>query len=308
MKPVIETQNLVRHYGSLVAVDHLNLAVPAGSLYGFLGPNGAGKTSTIRMLLGLAKPTSGVIRWFGEPLQNAPLDLLRQVGSLVETPSYYPNLTGRENLEVIRRLCDGDQKDIQRVLALTALEKDANRLAGQYSLGMRQRLGLAIALLNNPRVLLLDEPTNGLDPAGIHEMRDLFHRLTGEGVTLFISSHLLSEMDQLDTHFGILQSGRMLFQGTPEDLKASFPRRLLLQVDRQAEAGSFIQSRGWKILSSPNRHIEIPVHNEDEAGQLNQILVSSGFIVSDLHLEQLSLEEIFLQLTRSADLSLEGVK
>ena len=309
MKTVIETKDLTRKFGSLLAVDRLNIQVQAGSLYGFLGPNGAGKTTTIRMLLGLATPAKGEIQWFDQPFKTNPLGLLKRVGSLVETPSYYPNLTARENLEVVRRLCDGNPKDIQRVLGIVSLEKDANRLVGQYSLGMRQRLGLAIALLNHPEVLVLDEPTNGLDPAGIHEMRDLFHRLTeDENVTLFVSSHLLAEMDQLATHLGIIQDGRLLFQGTPDELKASFPRRLKLQVDRLDEASRVLHQDGWEVLGTGNHHIELIVHREEESARINSRLVGAGYLVSDLHLDQLSLEEIFLQMTTSVAVPQVGIK
>jgi ABC-2 type transport system ATP-binding protein len=213
----IETEALTRAFGARAAVEQLNLLVPNGGIYGFLGPNGAGKTTTIRMLLGLIRPDSGKVRLFGKHFE---FSMLNRVGSLVEAPSLYPHLTGRENLEVTRRLVGAARADIDRVLAIVRLARDADRLVREYSLGMRQRLGLALALLNSPELLILDEPTNGLDPAGIHEMRDLLRRMPAEhGVTVFLSSHLLSEVEQIAGSVGIIREGRMLFQGSLAELR-----------------------------------------------------------------------------------------
>ena len=212
-------------------------------------------------------------------------------------PSYYPHLTGRENLEVIRRLSGGKKSDIARALAVVGLEKDANRVARQYSLGMCQRLGLAIALLNHPDVLVLDEPTNGLDPAGIHEMRELFQHLRGEGVTLLISSHLLAEVEQIATHIGIIRQGKLIFQGTPPELRAHYPRRLSVGIDRPDEALAWLKDRGYPVLQTTDHHVDVPIHSEEEAAGLNGGLVSAGFAVHEARYEQLSLEDIFLQVT-----------
>ena len=205
----ITTFRLTRRFGDLTAVADLDLQVPGGSVYGFLGPNGAGKTTTIRLLLGLIRPNAGEVRLFGQSLRDGRMTLLRRVGALVETPSLYPHLTGRENLEVTRRLLDARQEQINRALAIVKLEQDAHRRVAHYSSGMRQRLGLALALLGEPELLILDEPTNGLDPAGIREMRDLICRLPEEhGVTVFLSSHLLNEVEQVATHIGIITGER----------------------------------------------------------------------------------------------------
>src|SRR5262245_29498458 len=214
-KHAIETSGLTRRFGSQLAVDDLNLLVPAAGVYGFLGPNGAGKTTAIRMLLGLIRPDAGEVRLFGQSLKANHRALMSRVGALVEAPSLYPHLTGRENLEVTRRLLGSPRNRIDRALETIKLTRDANRRVREYSLGMRQRLGLALALLNQPELLILDEPTNGLDPAGIHEMRDLLCRLPAElGLTVFLSSHLLSEVEQIASHIGIIQARRLLFQGT----------------------------------------------------------------------------------------------
>src|SRR5689334_3959887 len=191
----IETTCLTRRYGNLCAVDALSLTVPRCSIYGFLGPNGAGKTTTIRMLLGLIRPDEGEVKLLGEPFKTHRLSLLKRVGALVENPSLYLHLTGRENLEVTRRLRGLERQQIARVLAIVNLEKDADRKTREYSLGMRQRLGLALALLSEPELLILDEPTNGLDPARIQDIRELLHSLPAEHqITIFLSTHLLTEV------------------------------------------------------------------------------------------------------------------
>lgn len=294
---VLQTNSLTRNFNDLKAVDQVNLSVPMGSIFGFLGPNGAGKTTTIRMLLGLVRPSGGQVIWFGRPLEKNSLNLLCKVGSLIETPSYYPHLTGRENLEVIRRLTSGTKTEIQRVLQIVGLDKDANRLVKQYSLGMCQRLGLAIALLNNPTVLVLDEPINGLDPAGIHEIRELFLHLRDEGVTLFISSHLLSEMEQVATLLGIIQHGQLIFQGTPSELRKHYPRRLNIGIDHPTDALAWLKQKEIRGLQDTDHHISIPIHDSDESAALISAMVSAGFSLHEARCEQLSLEDIFLQVT-----------
>lgn len=294
---VLQTNSLSRNFNELKAVDQVDLSVPMGSIYGFLGPNGAGKTTTIRMLLGLVRPTEGQVVWFGRPLEKNSLELLRKVGSLIETPSYYPHLTGRENLEVIRRLTSGKKTDIQRVLQIVGLDKDANRMVKQYSLGMCQRLGLAISLLNNPSVLVLDEPINGLDPAGIHEIRELFLQLRDEGVTLFISSHLLSEMEQVATLLGIIRQGQLIFQGTPVDLRRHYPRRLNVGIDRPTDVLTWLNQKEIHGTTNTDHHIDIPIHDDEEAAGLIRAMVSDGFNIHEARCEQLSLEDIFLQVT-----------
>jgi ABC-type multidrug transport system ATPase subunit len=303
---ILQTESLSRSFGNLTAVDQVNLSVPSSSIYGFLGPNGAGKTTTIRMLLGLVRPSGGQVTWFGQALKDDPMRLLQRVGSLIEMPSYYSHLTGRENLEVIRRLSDGKKTDITRVLQLVGLEEDANRVVRQYSLGMCQRLGLAIALLNHPDVLVLDEPINSLDPAGIHEMRELFQHLREEGVTLFISSHLLSEIEQIATVIGIIRQGKLIFQGTPKELRAQYPRRLSIGIDRLPDALIWLKQQGHEVLQTSDRHIDIPIHNKEESAKLNGRLVEAGFMIYETRYESLSLEDIFLQVTSRENQS--GVK
>jgi ABC-2 type transport system ATP-binding protein len=295
---IIQTQQLTARFGSTLAVDRLDLAVPAGCVYGFLGPNGAGKTTTIRMLLGLLQPAAGDIQLFGRNFTFNEWPLLAKIGALVESPSLYPHLTGRENLELTRRLVNASPRQIARVLTLVRLEKDANRPVSQYSLGMRQRLGLALALLNQPILLVLDEPTNGLDPAGIHEVRELIRSLPqAEGVTVFVSSHLLSEVEQTATHLGIIQQGRLLFQGSLAQLQAQQAQQLWLRVDRPEDALSHLRRQGWQASKNGKPEIAVEVNGDADVALVNNCLVYNGFNVFHLDLARPTLEDVFLTLT-----------
>jgi lantibiotic transport system ATP-binding protein len=216
----IETRGLTRRFGARYAVQSLDLRVPRGAIYGFVGPNGAGKTTTIKLILGLLRPTAGSALLNGERLTPNRRDLLRGVGALMEVPSLYPHLTGRENLDLTRRILDLSASEVLEALAFVTLTADADRLVRTYSLGMRQRLALARAWLGHPHLLLLDEPANSLDPVGIRELRAHLRRLAQErGVTVFLSSHVLSEVEQVATDLGIINEGRLLFQGTLQELR-----------------------------------------------------------------------------------------
>ncbi|SEJ83985.1 ABC-2 type transport system ATP-binding protein [Dyadobacter sp. SG02] len=218
---MIETDQLSYAYGNRPVLHQISLQVPAGSIYGFLGPNGSGKTTTIRLLLGLIHAPTQRISIFGQDIRANRLSVLRKVGALIETPTVYPHLSGRENLEIGRLARDASAGQVDRVLEMVGLTHDARRKVSDYSLGMRQRLGIALALLGDPELLILDEPTNGLDPAGIREIRRLLVELSQfHGKTVFISSHLLSEMEKMVTHVGIIHEGRLLFQGLIGQLRA----------------------------------------------------------------------------------------
>jgi ABC-2 type transport system ATP-binding protein len=293
---LIETRGLTRRFGSQRAVDDLNLLVPAAGVYGFLGPNGAGKTTAIRMLLGLIRPNAGEVRLFGQTLNGNHRSLMRRVGALVEAPSLYPHLTGRENLEVTRRLLGSDRNLAELALATVKLTKDADRRVREYSLGMRQRLGLA--LLNNPDLLILDEPTNGLDPAGIHEMRDLIRRLPDEfGVTVFLSSHLLGEVEQIATHIGIIHEGSLLFQGTLAELQSKQHTQLTVGVKQLEVATEFLMNTGWSVQRCVADLLSVSTKAPDDAVRINKLLVDRGLDVFHLAASQRSLEDIFLSLT-----------
>ena len=220
-KYVIETKRLCKTYGGRTVVHNLDLHVPQGCVYGFIGPNGAGKSTSMKMLLGLVHPTAGSVALLGRTLtERTRLELLRQTGSLIESPSGYLHLTAQENLEIVADLKGVPYKDIDRVLEIVHLQADRKRKVGQYSLGMKQRLGIAMALLGSPRLLILDEPTNGLDPSGIHEIRNLVKSLPSlYDCTVLISSHMLSEIELIADDIGILNHGQLLFEGSMNDLR-----------------------------------------------------------------------------------------
>ena len=305
MKPVIETHDLCKSYNGRTVVDHLNLTVPQGCVYGFLGPNGAGKSTSMKMLLGLVHPTGGTVRLLGREMTDANrLALLRQTGSLIESPSGYLHLTARENLEIVADLKGVPHKDIARVLDIVQLTNDQHRKVGQYSLGMKQRLGIAMALLGSPKLLVLDEPTNGLDPAGIQEMRELIRTMpAATGATVLISSHLLGEMEQMVEHVGIIDHGRMLFEGPLTELQRHSKGALTLRL-HPAKALPVLQANGLPTAAvGEDNTIALPPLRDDLLAGLVQALADSGAGVVGLTQHTRTLEEIFLTLTAPKEVS-----
>jgi len=294
---IIETEDLTKTYGAVNCVNQLQMQVGKGDIYGFLGPNGAGKTTTIRMLLGLIKPTKGNIKVFNRDLKTNRIDILREVGSLVESPSYYGHLTGHENLEVIRQMLQVPKKNIDEVLCIVRLEKQKDKLVKQYSLGMKQRLGIAMALLGNPKLLILDEPTNGLDPAGIQEIRELIKQLPKQyDMTVVISSHLLNEMDQIATQVGIINSGQLIFQDKIEVLRKKSQASMKIRVNDVVKA--------HQILEQHQIHLGLEgdclvTHQQEDhlISHINHLLVQQNISVYRIEEEKHTLEEIFLSLT-----------
>ncbi|MBA4493847.1 ABC transporter ATP-binding protein [Paenactinomyces guangxiensis] len=294
---VVETNQLSRRFGKKISVQQMDLKVPQGEIYGFLGPNGAGKTTTIRMLLGLIKPTEGSIRLFGKELNRHRMSILKRVGSLVESPSYYGHLTGYENLNVIARLLGLPSPRISEVLKIVRLQKDAHRKVKGYSLGMKQRLGIAAALIAQPELLILDEPTNGLDPAGIQEIREMIIELPKQtGVTVLVSSHLLSEIDQMATYVGIISDGRLIFQDTIESLRNHSQVRLELEVNRPADACRLLQKQGWNCYLE-QKSLCLETTDREQTAAIVESLVLSKFSVYRVAENKKSLEDIFIGLT-----------
>ena len=299
----IRTHDLTRHYPGGHGVDDLELAVPAGAVYGFLGPNGAGKTTTIRLLLGLLRAERGSIRLHGLPLDPGHRGALARVGAMVESPALYPHLSGRQNLEVTRRLLAAPKARIDEALAITGMAASAERRVRDYSLGMRQRLAIALALLNQPRLLVLDEPGNGLDPAGILDMRRLLRALaTDHGITVFVSSHQLGEIEQVASHVGVLHAGRLRFQGTIDELRARARPRLHLRCDDLARARSLLAEAGEQVDHFGADTLAVSLQARAEA-ELNRLLVEAGLAVSHLVREQASLESLFFDVTGHAEVA-----
>ena len=291
----VRTRDLCKAYHGRSVVDHLNLHVPHGCVYGFLGPNGAGKSTSMKMMLGLARPTSGSVELLGRKLdEESRIELLRETGSLIESPSGYLHLTARENLAIVCDLKGVSHREIDRVLDIVRLTGDANRRVGQYSLGMKQRLGIATALLGRPRLLILDEPTNGLDPAGIQEMRSLIASMPeATGATVLISSHLLGEMEQMVTQVGIIHHGKMLFEGALRDLKRHSRGDILLRVLDVPRALAALRQNGVAVCEEEGL-LRLPPMEDERLAALVCALADSGAGVIGVNEQTRRLEEIFL--------------
>ena len=298
MQTVIETKALCKQYGPHTAVDHVELHVPQGCVYGFIGPNGAGKSTTMKMLLGLIHPTAGRVHLLGQELtEKSRLPLLRQTGSLIESPAGYLHLTAQENLEIVADLKGVPHKDIGRVLDIVHLTQDRNRRVGQYSLGMKQRLGIAMALLGSPKLLILDEPTNGLDPAGIQEMRALIRNMpAATGATVLISSHLLGEMEQMVEQVGIIDHGHILFEGPLTELQRHSRGNVTLRLLDPAKASPILRANGL-TAHSDSCVVTLPPLQDALLADLVQKLAACGAGVVELTPHTKTLEEIFLSLT-----------
>ncbi|WP_323373659.1 ABC transporter ATP-binding protein, partial [Plantactinospora alkalitolerans] len=292
----VETRGLTKRYGELTAVDGIDLTVRAGEVYGFLGPNGAGKTSTLRMLLGLVRPTAGTVRLFGRS-PDAPGR--PPVGALIEGPAFYPYLSGEQNLRVLARYAGSPPDRIRTVLELVDLVDRSGDRYATYSLGMKQRLGVAAALLPDPRLLILDEPTNGLDPAGMADMRTLIRRLGAAGRTVLLSSHLLGEVQQVCDRVGVVARGRLVAESTVAELRGAASLRVLADpLDTAAERA--------RTLLGPDRvrvvdgGLDLAV-DPDRAAWINAELVGAGVAVRELRPRERDLEQVFFELTGGGD-------
>jgi ABC-2 type transport system ATP-binding protein len=301
MSLIVSSEKLTKKYGGRTVVADLDLRVPEGCVYGFLGPNGSGKSTTMKMLLALIRPSAGEVRIMGRPMNRSTRrELLGGIGSLIESPPGYGHLTGRENMRVVQRLLALDDRQVDLAVRTVRLRDQMDKRVRDYSLGMRQRLGIAMALARQPRLLILDEPTNGLDPAGIEEIRGLLRRLADGGVTVMVSSHLLGEIDRTATVLGILSRGRMIFQGTRQELlAASTPDVLIDCTDPRGahevlapEYGAAVEA-GTVRLSGPD--------DRATAGAV-AALVGHGIGVHGVRRDEQSLEDVFMDLTAGGGL------
>lgn len=301
MSDMITTTGLCKQYGKVLRVKDLDLSVPEGTVYGFLGPNGAGKSTTMKMILGLVRPTAGTIAVFGSQLDSRNrLSILKDVGSLIESPSYYGHLTGKENLRIVSTLKGVPEKDIDRVLHIVRLENQKEKKTAQYSMGMKQRLGLACALLGSPKLLILDEPTNGLDPAGIQEMRELICSLPQQyGMTVMISSHLLNEIDQIATNIGIISKGELVFQGSMPALRERSSHNIAVRTLDNEAAFHILSDKKIPCKFSEGTLL-LPELCDEETAQAVKLLFEKNIGVVRIEERRKSLEDIFLELTGTA--------
>ena len=298
---VISTEDLTFTFGEQKVVKSLSLQVPEGSIYGFLGPNGAGKTTTIKLLLNLLKTQDGSIHIFEKELQSNRIEILSQIGSLIEQPAIYLHLSGKENLLNRALLLQIPVKRVDEMLSLVHLTDAAHKKAGQYSLGMKQRLGIALALLSDPKLLILDEPTNGLDPNGIIEVRELLIRLVKEHQkTVFISSHLLAEIERMATHVGIINHGELLFQGSIDELEALNQPLVQIETENTVDAANFLKRNNFTVADVNDQHLYIPYASKQQMGEINTLLNKNGYIIYSINKQHKDLEKLFLAITQNA--------
>jgi ABC-type multidrug transport system ATPase subunit len=301
-KLIIQTTELDFYFNTFKALDKVNLNVPEGSIYGFLGPNGAGKTTTIRILLDLFHSQPGQVRLFGKELRSNKVELLGRMGALIENPSIYKHLTGRQNLEVIRRMIGASKSRVDEVLKIVRLLDNADKKAKNYSLGMCQRLGLASALLNDPDLLILDEPTNGLDPSGIIEMRELIIKLNKEhGKTIFLSSHILPEIEKMATDLAIIDNGKIMYEGKLEGINSGNSKLLKIELNDVKKATEIIKSLNYTIAEQNNKSLTLPITDKSDIAKINSALVSANIDIYQLKSTDETLEAVFLNLTKKLD-------
>ncbi len=279
-------------------LSNVNLEVPAGSIYGFLGPNGAGKTTTLRLLLGLLRKQEGRIELFGKEFASHRIEILKRLGSLIEQPSLYLHLTAKENLDIYRLIYHCDRNRIKKVLSIVGLENTKSKKVKQFSLGMKQRLSIAVALLHQPELLILDEPTNGLDPNGIVEVRELLKHLNREeNTTVIVSSHILNEVERMATHVGIIHKGKLLFQGPLQELQHLKSRQTSLEMETSDNARAFqLMKQDYAPILSEDK-ILVPFDSKEQVAAVNKMLVENGIGIYRLHPQQSDLEQLFMDIT-----------
>lgn len=295
---IIRTHGLTKNFGTACAVNNIDLLVPQGSVYGFLGPNGSGKSTTMKLLLGLIQPTAGEVFLMGQKLtKTSRPELLPHIGSMIEAPPGYGHLTGWENLKIIQTMLGLPERNITWALDTVRLTKNKDKLVKNYSLGMKQRLGIAMALARQPHILILDEPTNGLDPAGIEEIRSLITHLAEQGITIMVSSHLLDEIDKTATVLGIINNSSLIFQGSREELFGQSLPDLIIETDHAHQLHDF---SGAHMLNPTT--VRLPNLTKPEGAQLLWQLHNQGAQIFEAKRAQQSLEEIFMNLTAQGQL------
>jgi lantibiotic transport system ATP-binding protein len=302
MSYTISTQKLTYRFSANETVlNNIQLEVPKGSIYGFLGPNGAGKTTTLKLILGLLRKQEGTIVVFDQDFEKNRNVILKKVGSLIEAPSLYAHLTAKENLAIWQKIYQCPKERIDEVLEIVGLSHTGKKKAGKFSLGMKQRLSIAIALLHQPELLILDEPTNGLDPSGILEIRELLTKINQEqGITILISSHLLSEIEKLVTHVGIINKGQLLFQGTLDDLHQLQKEgsQLVIETNQAQAAKELLASFSEDVLIQDNI-LTMPSCDKNTIAKMNETLVKNGIDVYQISVNKNNLENIFMDLTKA---------
>lgn len=296
---IIETNDLTKQFGEQLAVEKVSMHVERGKIYGLLGRNGAGKTTTMRMLMGLAQPTSGKIQLFGKNYNENPKHTYHRIGSIIETPGFYENLTGRENLKILAKLRGMHRKDaIEYALSTVGLDKELKKLFGDYSLGMKQRLGIAAAIMHEPELLILDEPINGLDPIGIHEMRNYLAGLCKEkGVTILISSHILSEIEQIADTIGVMHEGKLIEETNMGELHKKNRQYVEFQVSDENKATLLLEEHLALKNYSVHENKKLRIYSDfGKRAEINRLFVENGLDVSKINISEEKLEDYFSSL------------
>ncbi len=302
MTPIIQTNNLSFYFKDFKALNNLCLDVPQNSIYGFVGPNGAGKSTAIRTILGLYPVEEKKIFVLGKEINKHRIAILENVGAMVETPSLYDHLTAKDNLEITRLIKNVDKKRIDTVLQIVGLDKAANKKVKAYSLGMKQRLGIAIALLSQPQLLILDEPTNGLDPHGIKEVRELLLYLNKEcGTTIFLSSHILNEVEKLVTHVGVINKGELIFQGKLSELYSVSINKVMIETDETDKLTQMLGDKGYSFIKENDFTVMVSVNSKEEISKLLYLITHNGINIYGVRNEQKTLEELFFDMTKKDD-------
>jgi len=300
---IVRTYQLTKRYNSRTVVDAINLQVPEGSVYGFIGPNGSGKSTTMKMLLSLVTPTSGGVQVMGRTMERSTRQaLLQHIGSLIEAPPGYQHLTGAENMRIVQRTLGLPDAAIIEAVAAVRMQDQMNKRVRNYSLGMKQRLGIAMALARRPRLLVLDEPTNGLDPAGIEEMRHLIRALANHGTSVMVSSHILGEVDKVADVIGIISSGSLVFQGTRNDLLKTSAPDVLIETSHPDHAASALRRRSNIPATVDRGRLRLPGFDQHATAGVVKELVNVGAPIYSVYRDEQRLEDVFMALTRGGQL------